>query len=191
MTSYKLHPLPIKPVIGYTTRRHLLLDLDNTTLTKVEIIARAIMRQWPKVGDCLIMESSAKPLKLLVIYKPLHHPEHKIVANNYHLIFDNQIGYNLCCKIINTLAGLGILNKDYEKIREFRGDMTLRISPVTLSDGEKPAPIPRTYLKNSACARRDGRILLYLKLWKLASLSLQQGNRNCQTLQDTGHNIAA
>jgi hypothetical protein len=160
------------PVLGYTTRRHLILDLDNTTAGYVRVMARRIMAEWPKVGDCLILCSSEKPDWVRLVYNKWGRPLIIHDRHNFHLIFDNGIGYTLSCRICRVLAELGILNEDYVKIREFRGDMTTRVGPTLLYDEVKPPPrvVERVY--NNYTTRRDGYIELYLKMKKIGDLLL-------------------
>jgi len=149
-------------IIGYTTRTHLLLDLDDTALTKAARLADLIIREWPEVGDCLIVASSTKELNVRVRYSWNNHPWMSRESPSYHLIFNNRVGYNKCCKICETLAELGVLNKDYAKIRTFRGDMTLRVSHQNLSTGAvKPPPSPVMLIMNLTVERRDGMIGVY------------------------------
>lgn len=151
-------------IIGYTTRSHLLLDLDDTTHEKVRRLAYIIMRNWVKLGDCLIVESSDKDYRIETKYSYQHLPYHKVSRPSYHLIFDNKVGYDLCMRACETLAELGVLNRDYVKIRTFRGDMTLRVSHQNMSDGSvKPAPIPVTRIYQCKKVKRDGMIEVYLR----------------------------
>jgi len=154
------------PIIGYTTRRHLILDLDNANRLGARAIAKKIMWEWPKVGDCLILSSSTKPDRIRLVHNKWGRPLLYHDRENFHLIFDNGIGYNLSCRICRVLAGLGILNPDYVKIREFRGDMTLRISPAYLYDEVKPIPHIVEWVYNDFTTRRDGYIRHYLKVKK-------------------------
>ena len=150
-------------IIGYTTRTHLLLDLDDTSLEKAQRLAGLIIREWPEVGDCLIVESSRKRLNVRVRYSWNNHPWMSRESPNYHLIFDNRVGYNKCCRICETLAELGVLNRDYAKIRTFRGDMTLRVSHQNLSTGAvKPPPFPVMLIHNMSAKWSDGMIDDYL-----------------------------
>jgi hypothetical protein len=129
--------------------------LDKTTLTKAARIARLIMDQYPEVGDVLILRSSEGSGRIDLKYDNFKRPYHRFEGDGYHLVFSGKIGYNKACRIIEALAGVHVLNKDYVKIREFRGDMTLRISPQVLSTGIKPAPVCICALKN-AKYRGDG-----------------------------------
>lgn len=162
MTSSKSCRRDPNPVLGYTTRRHLLLDLDNTSLSKVTKLARAIMDGWAKVGDCLICRSSHKDYFVRTEYYGDNRPFTKRRSDSYHLIFDNGIGYNLCVKICEALAALGALERDYVKIRKFRGDMTLRTSPTVLMADIKPPPAPVHMIYNDQTKREDGYIWQYL-----------------------------
>ena len=150
-------------IIGYTTRRHLLLDLDRTTLTKVAMLTRMIMAQWPEVGDALILRSSEGSGRIDTRYDNFHRPYHRLDGDSYHVVFDGLIGYNKACRIIEALAGVHILNRDYVKLREFRGDMTLRVSPQVLTSGVKPAPEPVHLISNSHTNLRGGYIQQYLE----------------------------
>lgn len=149
-------------IIGYTTRRHLLLDLDDTSLEKARRLAYLIMGEWPEVGDCLILRSSEAPLKVRLRYSWNNWPWISVTRHSFHLVFDNIIGYNKACRICETLAGLNTLERDYLRIRTFRGDMTLRVSETNLSTGVKPPPEPVEYLFNTIHKGSDGMIEDYL-----------------------------
>lgn len=45
-----------KLICGYTTKEHLLVDLDNCSLRKALCIAKMIMKDYPDVGDCLVVQ---------------------------------------------------------------------------------------------------------------------------------------
>lgn len=154
-------------ILGYTTRRHLLLDLDNTGPEKAEKLAKTIMKEYPKVGDCLIVESSNTQLKQTWAYFPNRSPICITKRSSMHLIFNNEIGLNSCTKICNTLSGLNILNHGYEDIRKFRGDMTLRVSHAVTTEGVKPAPKPVKYLKNPHSEKNGKGIITYIKTLRI------------------------
>ena len=128
MTLLDKHTVLPKSVIGYTTRSHLLLDLDDTSFIKARRLATLLQEEYPELGDVLIVESSPgypgrnywKVTNVGVVPYP--------ALPSYHLIFDNDIGYARCCEIITTLANLDVIDKEFIEIREFRGDMTLRVS---------------------------------------------------------------
>lgn len=88
--------------------------------------------------------------------------------DNFHLVFDNAIGYNLSCRICKVLAGIGILERDYVKIREFRGDMTLRVGPAVLTEETKPVPVDLHQVFNPGETRTDGYITTYMMALRIA-----------------------
>jgi len=161
----------LKPelIVGYTTRRHLLLDLDNTSLTKVCGVARAIMHSWPEVGSCLVVLSSERDLEIECKYSWDNKPWIRVKRDNYHLVFNNDIGYNKIATICETLGVLNVLEGSFIKMRKFRGDLTLRVSPSILTTGVKPAPHPVVGLRNYEADHEDGEILEYLRILGLVS----------------------
>ena len=159
-----------KPVliVGYTTREHLLLDLDNTTLHKVLGLVRLIIHSYPYVGNALIVLSSMQEKDY-----PIRISRHGIPRKNFrkacfHVIFDNVIGYNRCVKIIQTMVNLNVLAHVFTRIRSFRGDMTIRISPLVFSDSIKEQPQPLIYMFNKHTDHRNYKVLDYLSLWSCA-----------------------
>lgn len=158
------------PVLGYTTRKHLLLDLDNTTLDGAFWVAAKIMSEWSKVGDCLILRTSDKLDQVRLVYNKWGRPLVIHDRSNFHLVFDNAIGYNLSTRICHVLADLGILNEDYVRIRDFRGDMTLRVSPKARHNEIDPFPVLSDIIWNPFTTRRDGYINEYLRFKKKVEL---------------------
>jgi hypothetical protein len=153
---------------GYTTRCHLLLDLDNTCESKAIKLSQLIMLSWPEIGDCLVVRSSmGKPHPGLLTRRGYNVTMHNY-GESYHLIFDNMIGYNKCVKIIYALVGFGILNRAYRYVRQFRGDMTLRTSGRNLPYDLEPPPKPRAFVRNNHTVRHDGLILEYLHVLSLS-----------------------
>lgn len=138
--------------------------MDNTDLPKVVSIVKMIMAEWREVGDCLILCSSDKKKRIALRYSWDNTPFHKRYSSSYHLVFDGMIGWNKAAHICETLAGLRIVQKNYEKVRTFRGDMTLRISSAHLLSGIKPAPVPVVAIKNKGYDGSGGGIADYLKL---------------------------
>lgn len=185
MMCYDLQAHNGAPILGYTTRRHLLLDLDSVTQTKAEMLIKTIFQEYKTVGNALIVCSTLKERQTTITYRPLQHPELRQTASSYHIIFDNNIGYNTCCKIISALAALQVLNKDYEKIREFRGDMTLRISPTITTQGIKHIPYPVKLLINPYTKKSDGNIEYYLKLLRSAGLLFSERQQHSNSLNST------
>lgn len=177
------------PILGYTTRRHLILDLDNSTLEKTIRISKLIMRDYNKVGDCVIMRSSKGSGKEYLRYTRMGRALRIYKRDNYHLVFDNGIGYNTSCRICAVLASIGILNKDYVRIREFRGDMTLRVSSSILLAGNKPVPVQVAYVHNPYTLRKDGWILYYLRCLNIARSLFSRGPLP-KVVADQGRNRA-
>ena len=154
-----------KIIVGYTTTEHLLLDLDYTTQKKAQGLCNLLIKDYPEIGDVLILLSSSreahtylKPNSLGILQEWCSYP-------SYHVVTDNRIGYKRCVEIIHTLVLLDVLEAEFKKIREFRGDMTLRVSPKVLSNKIRPAPSPIWYIKNEFCRRHDGMIYEYMNLY--------------------------
>lgn len=174
MTSYKCSHQSkhnVQPCwnIGYTTREHLCIDLDNTSKRKVFGLVELIMQYYPCVGHCLILKSSSPSFKYVVKY--VHGEGIKMLTtrHNFHVIFDNIIGYDECCHIIETLAHLGVINEEYIRIRRFRNDMTVRVSKTVLLDTVKEAPTPVAYVQNGMEKKRGEGIDRYLNFYFLVN----------------------
>lgn len=150
--------------VGYTTRQHLCIDLDYTSLPKTFSLASLIIEEYPEVGDCLIIESSLKPLNIKLCHMPQKLPYHKITRSSYHIIFDGIIPYERSCQIIETLAELGVINEQYVHIREMRNDMTLRVSKTVCVEQVKPVPCIVGYVLCPKQPKKKGGIGLYLNL---------------------------
>lgn len=155
-------------IAGYSSRTHLLLDLDHTTLSKVKLLVKLIMREFPKVGDALIILSSKHNPLYKWIYTPNTTPKQTYIGNCYHVVFDNQIGYNSCDYILRLLTDLGIFTKIADKLRGLRRTMTLRISPKIKRIGIDPCPKPISIIKNEHTSRHDYMIAEYLACLKVA-----------------------
>lgn len=162
----KINKTPVLWIVGYTTNEHLLLDLDNTSFDKVCKLMYMIFDNYPEVGDCLIMESSIKKYTQETRYNPIEGIKFFTHRNNYHVIFDNKIPYSKAYEIIEMLAELDVLEKDYVKIRSFRGDMTLRISDTQLTYKNKPMPYFMGILLNPNIKKHDGFIQVYLSFYQ-------------------------
>jgi hypothetical protein len=164
MMSSKKYPHDLKLIVGYTTSSHLCLDLDDTSLAKVIGLVCQLIYDYPDLGKCQIMQSS--PIKGHEYTKINRHglPRHHIPKPSYHLIFDNNVGYKRCWEIIQTLIDLGIQPTQVRQIRARRRDMTLRVSPMILSDTVKDAPVPIMQILNIYNMRTDGMIKVYHKL---------------------------
>jgi hypothetical protein len=130
-------------ICGYTAKDQLLIDLDNCSVVKAVALARMLQKEYPFVGDCLVVQCS---------------------DDSYHLVFGNKLSWRKISKIVSTLAQLGILNEDYMKIRKFRKDLTLRISPKTEPLKQRDTPKPLLFLFNHYWhGKRDCLTLRYLK----------------------------
>ena len=109
-------------IVGYTTKEHLILDLDKThSLYATERLVRIIQQEFFDVGDCLISQSS---------------------YDGFHCIFDNKMSWKRILHIASTLQGLQIVNRNFVKVRRFREDLTLRISSIDRGREKSEAPKP-------------------------------------------------
>jgi hypothetical protein len=155
-------------IIGYTTRSHLLLDLDETSYYDAVRLARLLMRNYPDLGCCLVVESSTPSARSYLKYDAQGVPHEKLTYQNYHLVFDAPVGYERCVHIIDTLVDLDVLAPEFKEIRGFRGDMTLRVSEKILHHRVIPAPKPRKLLANMATLGDFENIYKYCMLLKYA-----------------------
>jgi hypothetical protein len=105
-------------------------------------------------------------------------PQPQRKASNFHLVFDNSIGFNLCVTIQHLLVSLGILQYEHIALRKNMGDMTLRVSETVESTGIKPAPEPLKVIKNIYCTRHDGNIRRYLDFVGFSRLFLEQSKKH-------------
>lgn len=135
-----------------------MIDLDNSSLTKAVRLASTLILTWKHIGDCLILQSSGGTHRITTM--PQCEPNKIIHYNrdNFMLIFDNIISYNLVCKIIEILAGLEIVQPAYFEIRKFRGDVTMRVSSKSYSDRLIGPPGKVGYVWNPYVKKGDGKI---------------------------------
>jgi len=154
-------------IVGYTTREHLLLDLDETSASRACKLADLIMESWPDVGDCLVVESSTPSQRDYLRYDSQGRPWLRWVYQNFHLVFDAPVGYDRCVAIIDTLVDLDILAPEYKQIRLFRGDMTLRTSAKWLHHRTIPPPKPILSISNNKRHVEYGNIEKYLAFLKI------------------------
>ncbi len=136
-----------KWIVGYTTVDYLLLDLDDADFDKVVSLGHMLTKEYD-LGSFLVMRSSGNS-KNKPVYCPVGNFAfqqklmwQKTVSGNYHIVFGRKIGYDKICSIVETLAGLGVLNNEYSNIRQWRGDITLRISADNSTNGYRPPPEP-------------------------------------------------
>lgn len=128
-----------------------------------------LIENYPEIGRCIIMQSSKEKGEPFTRVTKKGIPKHHFPKECYHVIFDNVIGYKRCIEIIITLADLDILDHQYKRIRMFRGDMTLRVSPMVLSNTVKPAPEPVMYVENIYTHNHDEKIRDYLNTYFAAN----------------------
>jgi hypothetical protein len=173
-------------LIGYTTREHLLLDLDETSEGRAAALAQMIIESWPCVGDCLVVESSTPSQISYIKYDDKGIPHEKWVYQNYHLVFDSLIGYDVCLKIIDTLVDLDLLNPEYKQIRMFRGDMTLRVSAKWLHHRIIPSPIPVNAVTNTEIPFMAGGVARYLHMLHIGRIMSWLNPASSLETQKTG-----
>lgn len=166
MSSKK--PISNRIVAGYSTRTHLLLDVDNTQMPKVLLLTQYLQREYPHVGNALLVLSSLHTPQQTLYYMPQTAPIPLQIANCYHVVFDNTIGYNSCDYILRVLTGLDVFKKMADKLRGLRCCMTLRISPKIKMVGIDPCPYPLFILDSPYTSRHDGMINEYLKALRVA-----------------------
>lgn len=113
---------PERTIVGYTTKEHLILDLDKThSLFATEKLVRLIQKEYTDVGDCLISQSS---------------------YDGFHCIFDDRLSWHRIMHVSRTLTGLNIVNRNFTTVRTFREDLTLRISSIDRGREKSEAPKP-------------------------------------------------
>lgn len=160
-------------ILGYTTRDHLLLDLDETSFCRVVSLANQIMESYPDVGHCLIVESSTPSKTSYLKYDDNGIPHERWVYQNYHVVFDAPIGYERCVAIIDTLVGLDVLPPEFKEVRMFRGDMTLRVSAKWLHHRVIPPPNVVYAMRNPRANKSYDNIGRYRRLLEIGqSISL-------------------
>jgi len=134
-----------KMIIGFSTDRYLLVDLDNITEVKAEGLAMLMIKNYGLI-DCLVMKSSGtKRVKELSFNNGQWIPRHD-EDGSYHLIFGDRLWYQYICYILDQLNGLGVVSEDYVRIRDWRGDLTLRVSADNSADAYRPPPEPVIYI---------------------------------------------
>jgi hypothetical protein len=127
-TTQKLKP---SSVAGYSARQHLILDLDSSKSTSKAVkLVRLIQQEYPDVGSCLICQSSVE---------------------KHHAIFNARLSWSRIMHICRTLTAFSdrntILDSNFIKIRSFREDLTLRVSPVARSLGDHGPPVPVAFVR--------------------------------------------
>lgn len=137
-------------IVGYSTNNHLLLDFDRAKcFLRANLLTKMVQRDYPFVGHALMVQSS---------------------IGKYHVVFDDIISWSKITHVTQTLACLGVLNRDYMKIRKFREDLTLRISSVDRGFKQSLAPVPVGFVLLSNASeelQRACKTLTYAEVSKL------------------------
>lgn len=151
--------------IGYTTRDHLCLDLDNTSYYDVTRLVKLIMHSYPETGDAIILLSSKGKYAAKMNYRPTGEKVFLVKRNCYHAIFNNIIPYERSCQIIETLAELDAIPRDMVRIRTMRNDMTTRVSKTVNCYFTKSKPDLLCYVHNGYTKIRGFGIELFMALF--------------------------
>jgi hypothetical protein len=138
--------------------------LDNTSYFKTENFVKLLMREYPYLGDALIMCSSKPKFVERLRHIGTYVPTTLVRRHNYHVIFNNSIDYEMSCKIIETLAELDVIARDFIRIRQMRNDMTLRVSPTVNMQYTKPAPTLEKLVVNPYAINKGDGIMRYIAL---------------------------
>ena len=149
-------------IVGYTTKEHLLLDLDETSLYDVSKLGLLLIKEYPEIGNILILSSSTPSKANYTKFDKKGIPQWRFTYQNFHIITDNIIGYERCLEIIDMFVELDVLQPEYREIRLFRGDMTLRTSCKPLVHRLVPPPQPVGLILNRVCKTHDGKILEFM-----------------------------
>jgi hypothetical protein len=125
-----------------------------------------LMIDYPEIGHCIINQSSKATKPSIPTYRETQHLMLMPKRDNYHIIFNNEIGYNKCCEIIECLANLGIINEEYVRIRQMRNDQTLRVSKTVCTDYVKPTPKFCEFVLNPYTKKEGNCLMQYMALLK-------------------------
>ncbi len=79
-------------------------------------------------------------------------------------MYDLRMTWPRIVKIIETLAALGIVERNYLSVRSFRRDLTLRVSPKHGVDRNREAPEPVCFVGVHAYDKPVYGIPRYLRL---------------------------
>ena len=152
-------------VSGYSSRHHLLLDLDNTTPYKAIKLTEWILSKWKDLHACLLMISSTQDdIGIFYMVRDGNVLPHVSVRRwNIHAIFDGWQSTKQVRRRMTTLSDIGVISKVYHDISKFRNSMTLRISSKLAEDRYRPVPAYLTYLGNP---EPQGGIAEYLVQWQ-------------------------
>jgi len=139
-------------VCGYSTSRHLILDLDGIDTYKTVRLVRLLQLDYTDLGCALVLRSS---------------------RNGRHVVFDEYVGWDRILSITDTLSALHLLNYGYQFLRLWRGDLTLRVSPKqgTRLAERSPRPLDLLHSRRGCCHLHG--IRGYLEVLKAFSPELQ------------------
>lgn len=133
-------------VTAYTTTRHLLVDLDDSTLFQSTGLAILLSKEYPDLGDCLVVSCG---------------------DNSHHLVFDNILDFDYLNRVIRLLWDFRYVNDEVRYFRDHRGDFSLRVSEKLTVDEDKQIPRPVYYISNNQTPQRDYQMKNYLELLAL------------------------
>jgi hypothetical protein len=159
-------------IVGYTTKEHLLLDLDETDIYKVTRLTKMLINEYPEVGDVLILQSSTPSKMDYTKFDKKGLPIQRFTYQNFHLVTDNIVSYERILEIVDCLVELDVLQPEYRQIRQFRGDMTLRTSHKPLVNRTVPPPCLITIVHNHICPYRDHKIDQFLSFLRATEQAL-------------------
>jgi len=133
----------VGPVVGYSTRRHILVDIDNANVITLYRLP-AIISRLLGYSNYIVCLSSVK--KIPISYSPRLNAmtQAEQIRLNFHIVFEKSMLYDLATNFYHLLQELGIVHENYVEMRLKRGDATLRISPK----GVIPPPLPLFYRKS-------------------------------------------
>jgi len=166
MTYSNSNHRDLRLIVGYTTTEHLLLDLDDTSINDVIGLVRLLVQSYPEIGSCLILQSSTRKTDSTTRINRHGIPTQKFKGNSYHIVANNKITCARAVQIFSTLVELNILDTAHKRIRGFRGDMTLRVSPMICQHKIKPIPEPVAYVDNFTDKNQDNMIDMYRRFRK-------------------------
>jgi hypothetical protein len=147
-------------IFGYTTRRHLLLDLDNKSLKQAIFITKSVTNTYD-LGDALILISSQKEEDFGIRYIQNEVQLYHIRPYSFHVVFDKYKDWQYLQKVISTLAELGVVEESFNEVRTWRGDLTLRISPKLPKVPFSPVPVYYVYSSDNYHGRGNYGIMDY------------------------------
>lgn len=131
------------PVVGYSTTKHMLLDLDGINACQLYRALRVIENL---IGHTSYVICISSIKSIFMIRDSFDRPVfmHDVPRINVHVILEKEMNYPKITYYYDVLAGLGILDEKHVEMRRKRLDVTLRVSPK----GVIPPPLPVIYHKH-------------------------------------------